>query len=103
MAELAIKNDFIQLLGPTHFLQNHKDAWLAHDIRMMEQTRQFLDQEGSDIELICPLCEPIDVLRTPAHRRAVIAPLKDAPFNALWLKVDNFGGDASGGKTIAYI
>ncbi|MEL6734612.1 MAG: hypothetical protein AAFO98_01855 [Pseudomonadota bacterium] len=103
VAEFAIKNDFTQLLGPTHFLQNHTDPWLAHDIRMMEKTRQFLDQESSDIELIYPLSLPIDVLRTPAYRRAVIAALKDAPFDALWLKVDNFGGDASGDKTIAYI
>ncbi len=103
MAEFAIKNDFTQLLGPTHFLQNHTDPWLTHNTRMMEKTRQFLDQESSDIELIYPLSLPIDVLHTPAYRRTVIAALKDAPFDALWLKVDNFGGDASGDKTIAYI
>jgi hypothetical protein len=103
IASFAVQNGFTQLLGPTHFLQSHKDPWLAHDIKMMEHTRQFLDQEGSDIELIYPLSLPIEVLREPAYRRAAIAALCDAPFDALWLKIDNFGGDASGDKTIAYI
>ena len=103
IASFAVRNSFTQLLGPTHFLQGHTDPWLAQDIKMMEHTRQFLDQDGSDVELIYPLSLPIDVLRVPAYRRAVLAALRDAPFDALWLKIDNFGGDASGDKTIAYI
>ena len=42
-------------------------------------------------------------LRNAAERRAIIAALADAPVRAIWLKVENFGDDATGEKVAAYI
>jgi len=43
------------------------------------------------------------LLRNAAQRRALIAALADAPRDSIWLKVENFGDDASGEKVAAYV
>ena len=60
---------------------------------------------GGDTEmpLIYPLAIPMQVMRDPVQRRAVIAALADAPCDALWLRIENFGSDATGDKTASYI
>ena len=58
---------------------------------------------GSGIELIYSLALPIDVLRREDERNAVISAIAEAPCDAVWLKIENFGDDASGEKTAAYI
>ncbi len=42
-------------------------------------------------------------MRNTVERRAIIAALADAPCAAIWLKVENFGDDATGEKVAAYI
>jgi hypothetical protein len=42
-------------------------------------------------------------LRNSAERRHIIAALADAPCDAIWLKVENFGDDATAEKVAAYI
>lgn len=79
------------------------DPWLRRDIDMMVWTAERIKATGADVELIYPLAIPIEVLRSRAERRALIAALADAPCQAIWLKIENFGDDASGDKTAAYI
>lgn len=96
-------NGYTQILGPTHFLQDHTDPWLHADVAAIAHMKRRIEAAQADIELIYPLSLPIEILREPAYRAAIVHALKDAPFDALWLKVDNFGADASGEKTVAYI
>jgi len=69
----------------------------------MGHLRTALDEDGNSIQLIYPLAVPMQILRDSLQRDALIAALADAPMDALWLKIDNFGSEASGEKTVAYI
>lgn len=103
IVELAARNGFAQILGPTHLLSGPSDPWLRRDILMMEWTREAITALGGDIGLIYSLAMPMEVLRKRTQREALIAAIGDAPCDAIWLKVDNFGDDATGEKTAAYI
>ena len=70
---------------------------------MMEWTRQAVSTFGGDIGLIYSLAVPMKVLRKRVERSALIAAMADAPCDAIWLKIENFGDDATGEKTAAYI
>jgi hypothetical protein len=70
---------------------------------MMSNVAEAIQARGADLGLIYSLAMPMDVLRKPSERQAVVHALEDARKDALWLKVENFGDDASGEKTAAYI
>ena len=100
---MAVDNKFSQILGPTHLLTGPNDTWLRHDIDMMVWTAEQIKASTAEIDLIYPLGVALDVLRNRAERQALVAALADAPCDAIWLKIENFGDDASGDKTTAYI
>ena len=103
VVEMAAANGFTQILGPTHLLSSPNDPWLRRDIAMMNWTADEIERNAADLGLIYSLALPISLLRRPAERRAVIAAMADAQCDAIWLKVENFGADATGEKTAAYI
>jgi hypothetical protein len=103
IVEAAGSNGFTQLLGPTHLLTSPYDPWLRRDIAMMHRTAAEIARCGTELDLIYPLAVPIRLLRNAAERRAIIAALADAPCAAIWLKVENFGDDATGEKIAAYV
>lgn len=103
IAEFAAERKYTQVLGPCHVLSGANDRWLRHDINMMGQTRAALDARSPRMQLIYPLSLPMGVFRDSVERSAIVAALADAPMDALWLRVDNFGSDATGEKTVAYI
>ena len=103
IVESAATNGFTQLLGPTHLLNSPNDPWLRRDIAMMTWTAEQITRSGAELGLIYSLAVPMTLLRQAAERRAVIAALADAPCDAIWLKVENFGDDATGEKVAAYI
>jgi len=103
IVEMAVDNKFGQILGPTHLLTGPNDTWLRHDIDMMVWTAEQIKASTAEIDLIYPLGVALDVLRNRAERQALVAALADAPCDAIWLKIENFGDDASGDKTTAYI
>lgn len=103
IVEFAVNNGFTQLLGPSHLLNGPNDPWLRNDINMMVSVADEIAASNSELGLIYSLAVPIDVLRKPAERSAIVTALEDAPFDAAWLKIENFGDDASGEKTAAYI
>ena len=103
IVQMAIENAFTQVLGPTHVLGGPNDPWLRRDIDMMNWTAERIKASAAEFDLIYPLAVPLDVLRNRAERQALIEALVDAPCQAIWLKVENFGDDASGDKTVAYI
>lgn len=103
IVEAAASNGFTQILGPTHLLNSPSDPWLRRDIAMMNWTADQIARSGAELDLIYSLAVPMTLLRHTAERRAVIAAIADAPCDALWLKVENFGDDATGEKLAAYI
>lgn len=103
IVEAAVSNDFTQILGPTHLLSGANDPWLRRDIAMMNWTAREISDHDVRIGLIYPLALPMAVLRRAAERRAIIAAIADASCDAIWLKVENFGDDATGEKMAAYI
>lgn len=103
IVEMAVKNGFTQILGPTHLLTGPNDPWLRRDINMMNWTAEYVRSGGPELGLIYSLALPMSILRRSQERRAIIAAIADASFDAIWLKVENFGSDATGEKMAAYI
>ncbi len=103
IVEAAANNGCTQLLGPTHLLSSSNDPWLRRDIAMMHRTADEIARSGGELDLIYPLAVPMRLLRNAAERGAVLAALADAPCAAIWLKVENFGDDATGEKVAAYV
>ena len=103
IAEMATTHGFAQVLGPTHLLSGPDDPWLRRDINMMGWTHEALTNCGSDLSLIYSLALPMHILRKRIERHALVAAIADAPCEAIWLKVENFGDDATGEKMAAYI
>jgi hypothetical protein len=105
IVEAAVTGGFTQLLGPTHLLMSTNDPWLRRDIGMMAHTADEIARSGkkTELELIYPLVVPMSLLRNAAERRGIIAAIGDAPCSAIWLKVENFGDNATGEKVAAYV
>lgn len=99
----AAANDFTQVLGPTHLLAGANDPWLRRDIAMMGRAADEIASSGKRINLIYPLALPMAVLRKRDERQAILHAIADAPCEAIWLKVENFGDHSTGEKTAAYI
>lgn len=103
IASFAAERQYTQVLGPCHVLSGANDRWLRRDIDMMGRTRLALDANEKGTQLIYPLSLPMRVFRDPVERGAIVSAIADAPMDALWLRVDNYGSDATGEKTVAYI
>ena len=103
IVNMAVTYDFTQLLGPTHVLTGPNDPWLRRDITMMQWTYEEIAASGADIRLIHSLTVPMELLRKPIERQVLIDTISDIPCQAIWLKIENFGDDATGEKTGAYI
>lgn len=105
IVEAAVSGGFTQLLGPTHLLTSGNDPWLRRDVRMMARAAEAIARRGKEqeLDLIYPLTMPMSLLRNKAERRAIISAVNDAPAAAMWLKVENFGDDATGEKLAAYV
>lgn len=103
VTQFALENQYTQVMGLTHLLNGANDRWLRRDIQNMGYLRDFLDSERSSMQLIYPLALPMAVLRDPLERSAIIAAIADAPIDALWLRIENFGSGETGDKTVAYI
>jgi hypothetical protein len=103
IVNFAIENQFTQVVGPTHLWNGPNDPWIRRDVRSMEAAENLISAGTSELQLIYSLAVPIGVLRDRAQRRAIISAVADMPCDGIWLKIENFGDDASGEKTAAYI
>lgn len=103
MAETAISHGCTQLLGPTHFLRSANDPWLRRDIAMMNRVAAEIERNDGEVELIYPLTVPMTLWRDAPERQAIRAAIANVRCAAVWLKVENFGDDATGEKVVAYI
>lgn len=103
IADFVVATHASQIMGPTHILQGANDPWLRADLVSMEHMREALDARASTAQLIYPLSMPMAVLRDRAQRQAILASVEEVDFDSLWLRVENFGSDATGEKTAAFI
>lgn len=103
IVSFAVRHNCTQIFGPSHVLAGPNDPWLRRDIQMMGCTADAIQTHRADLGLIYSLALPMDILRKQSERQAIVHALEDAPKEALWLKIENFGDDASGEKTAAYI
>jgi hypothetical protein len=103
IVEFANSHGFTQILAPSHVLAGPNDPWLPRDIAMANWTADRIAESGGNLGLIYSLALPIGVLRQPSERQVVISAIADANFDALWLKTENFGDNATGEKAAAYI
>jgi hypothetical protein len=98
LVEFAVTNRFTQLIGPTHLLSGANDVWLRRDISMMEWTAAQIASTDTNLGLIYSLALPMAIFRKNDERHALVAALADVPCEAIWLKVENFGDNATGEK-----
>jgi hypothetical protein len=103
LVEFAKTNGFTQILGPTHVLSSSNDPWQRRDVAMMNWTAEQIAATDDDLDLVYSLALPMKVLRSPGERKAIVAAITEAPFDALWIKTENFGDNATGEKAAAYI
>ncbi len=103
IVDTALTHGFTHLLGPTHLLNGPNDPWLRPDISTMNFAWEEISRENHELGLIYSLALPMDIFRRRPERLALIAAIGDAQCDAIWLKIENFGDDATGEKTAAYI
>lgn len=88
------------VLAPSHLISSANDPWFDADRRVAERLRTLLPAGGA---LFYSLAIPMQLLRDPSERDALIDGLKGVEIDALWLKIENFGADATGEKLRAYV
>lgn len=84
------------VLSPTDFISAANDPLLLIDRKACVRLRDALGKEGGrHIELDYVLALPNQVLKNPAQRAAILHQLSGLPFENLWLRVSQFGTDAT--------
>ena len=104
VATFAVKNVVDAVLVPSHFVINARSAWWPIDLKLCLELRQALDEMGGDnIRIDYSLTTTYGTLREPEQRRAFLVGLRDLPFDNLWLRVSDFGADATASAVRSYI
>lgn len=100
IATFAHDNKLSAVIAPTHLITSANDPWFDVDRRVAKRLRELMP---SNVGLIYSLAVPIQLLRNVAERDALVEGLRAVDMDALWLKVENFGADATGEKVRAYV
>src|SRR5712692_1039340 len=92
------------VLAPSHFVLNARSAWWLIDLKLCEDLRRALDEAGGgDIRIDYSLITAYGTLREPEERRAFMSGLQHLPFENLWLRISDFGADATATAVRRYI
>lgn len=100
IAQFVNDHGLSAVIAPTHLISSINDPWFDTDRRVAARLRGLLP---SGVALIYSLAIPMQLLRNAAERDALMAGLREVEMDALWLKIENFGADATGEKVRAYI
>jgi hypothetical protein len=96
VATFAVTNAIHAVLAPSHFVADARSAWWQIDLQLCEDLRQALDtMGGGDIRIDYSLITSYGTLREPEQRRAFLGGLQNMPFDNLWLRISDFGADAT--------
>lgn len=88
------------VISPTHLISSANDPWFATDRRVASRLRTLLPASAG---LVYSLAVPMQLLRDAEERDALIDGMRGVEMDALWLKIENFGADATGEKVRAYV
>jgi hypothetical protein len=88
------------VLAPTHLIASANDPWFDADRRTATRLRTVLPGSTG---LVYSLAVSIQLLRNTGERDALVEGLRGVDIDALWLKIENFGADATGEKVRAYV
>lgn len=100
IAAFVNANGLSAVIAPTHLVGSANDPWFQVDRIVAARLRSLLP---SDMALLYSLAVPMQLLRNPAERDALVEGLRGVHMDALWLKIENFGADATGDKMKLYI
>jgi hypothetical protein len=100
IAQFAIDHSFSAVIAPTHLVSSANDPWFSIDRHV---ARRLNDVLPSSVGVIYSLAIPLQVLRNVEERAAIVEGLRNVEVDALWLRVENFGADASGEKVQAFV
>ncbi len=104
LGEFVLEHGFSQVIAPTHIIRTPEDRWLARDIETTGWLKEYLGQRSNPQTLVIySLAIPHSLLRNAVQRKHLIKLLRDAPFDALWLKIEDFGSTSSPTKTQAFL
>ena len=104
VATFAVTNAVDAVLAPSHFVTNALSTWCPIDRQLCVELRRALDEMGGySIGIDYSLTTAYGTLREPEQRRAFLAGLGDLPFDNLWLRISDFGADATPTAVRRYI
>ena len=104
IARFGVENEVSAVMAPAHYLGEGQMHWFPVDVNACTALKYALDRSGgSHIAIDYPLIPTYGQLRDPNFRQQIIKGLRDVPFDNLWLRVSNFGADATGSGITKYI
>lgn len=104
VATFAVENAIDAVLVPSHFVVDARSPWWKIDLQLCANLRQALDEMGgSKIRTDYSLITAYGTLREPEQRRVFLAELRNLPFDNLWLRISDFGADATSTAVRRYI
>src|SRR6266851_346812 len=104
VARLAVTNGVHTVLAPSHFIKNALSIWWPIDQQLCAELRRALDETGGgNIEIDYSLTTAYGTLLQSEQRRAFLTRLRDLSFENLWLRISDFGSDATPASVRRYI
>lgn len=96
LADFVIEHGYTQVLAPTHLVDGFDDPWFDVDRDLTSQLRVQLDRKGGGrVQILYSLAVPYATMREEHEVSALIEGLKDLPIDAVWLKIEGLGSDAT--------
>jgi hypothetical protein len=104
IAEFAVKHNVDAVLASTHWIESVPSLWTTIDLRLCEELRNELDRAGGrNIAIDYQLITTNTLLKDAPSREALIAGLRHAPVENVWLRSFGFGATATGTATRSFI
>lgn len=104
IGDCAIEYGFTQVIAPTHTLSSSSDEWFARDLECSRWLRTHLNDHGQEhVQVVYSLAIPYAVFRDATERRALIRGLRESRADALWLRIDGLGSNATPNGLRSYI
>lgn len=88
ISQYAIEKRYSAVLAPTHYIESANSPWLDIDVQSTKYLRTYLDRNGAQrIPIFYSLAVSYKAFRTFEERSIIRDKLRDAPIEAIWLKV----------------
>ncbi len=105
IARFAMEQRAHAVLAPSHCLADPNfNGWFAIDLDACRLLRRALDREGGQrIDVDFPIIVPYSRLDQDDFCRKLLESLPELPFTNLWIRVANFGSDATAAGAAKFI